>query len=111
MGTAYTEEETKYMVDEYTASPNRETVKRLASELGKNDRSVTSKLSKEGVYVKEPYRSKTGEKPITKEQMVKLIIEELGGNEFKLSGLEKSTRVALRELVELLNIDITAEDE
>ena len=45
----YTDEQTKYMVDEYTNKPTRITVERLAKELDKTPKSVIGKLSREGV--------------------------------------------------------------
>mgnify|MGYP003323897664 FL=1 len=46
----YTEDQTKYMVDEYTNKPTRITVERLAKELDKTPKSIIGKLSREGVY-------------------------------------------------------------
>ena len=54
----------------YSANPTRETVEELADELGKSIKSVIGKLSREGVYQKTEYLTKTGEKPITKKELV-----------------------------------------
>ena len=64
------------MVTEYRLILTRETVENLADELKKSVKSIIGKLSREGVYKKTEYTTKTGEKPITKIQ----IVEELAEN-------------------------------
>ena len=94
----YTDEQTKYMVEEYTKKPTRITVERLAKELDKTPKSVIGKLSREGVYRRSVYKTKTGESPVTKEQLVREIEDALGlGNE-ELAGLEKSPKNILKQL-------------
>ena len=66
MAVNYTQEEVATMIDRYTAEPTRETVEELADELNKSIKSIIGKLSREGVYQKAIYRTKTGELPITK---------------------------------------------
>ena len=66
MSVNYTEEQVSYMVKEYEASPTRDTVDALAEELNKSVKSIIGKLSREGVYKKTVYKTKTGEDPITK---------------------------------------------
>ena len=51
----YTDEQTKYMVEEYTKKPSRITVERLAKELEKSTKSIIGKLSREGVYRRSVY--------------------------------------------------------
>ena len=46
----YTDEMVAQMTEQYTANPTRETVDELAQTLGKTTRSITAKLSREGVY-------------------------------------------------------------
>ncbi len=95
----YTEEQVGIMVARYTAEPTRETVENLAEELNKSIKSIIGKLSREGVYKKTEYVTKTGEKPVTKAQLVMNIAELLspcGVDE--LSGLEKSPKTALKAL-------------
>ena len=62
----YNEEQTKRIVEAYQSSPNRETVEALAKELSKSIKSIIGKLSREGVYRREIYKTKTGELPVTK---------------------------------------------
>ena len=66
MAVNYTEEQVKQMIEEYSAKPNRETVENLADMFDKSIKSIIGKLSREGVYKKTEYVTKTGEKPETK---------------------------------------------
>ena len=65
MAVNYTQEMVDLMKDRYSAKPTRETVEELAQELDKSIKSVIGKLSREGIYLKSEYLTKTGEKPIT----------------------------------------------
>ena len=94
----YSEEQTTRMVEEYTNNPSPATVERLATEMGKSKKSIIGKLSREGVYRREVYVSKTGEKPITKMEIVQKIAESVGLESSDLEGLEKSPKEALRRL-------------
>lgn len=94
----YTEEQTNMLVGAYLDSPTPETVERLAEKLDKSKKSIIGKLSREGVYRREVYVSKTGEKPITKIEIVSQIAEALGLESTDLTGLEKSPKEALRRL-------------
>ena len=80
MAVNYTQEMVDLMKSRYSANPTRETVEELASELDKSIKSVIGKLSREGIYQKSEYLTKTGEKPITKKELVEKIAEILGGN-------------------------------
>ena len=94
----YTEEQTTEMVEAYTNEPTPETVEDLANKYEKSKKSIIGKLSREGVYRREAYVSKTGEKPITKVEIVENIADHLGLEGRHLSGLEKSPKEALRNL-------------
>jgi len=96
--STYTEEETTTMVQSYIADPTPETVEFLADTLSKSKKSIIGKLSREGVYRREIYVSKTGEKPITKVEIVGNIAENLGLEISTLAGLEKSPKASLRSL-------------
>lgn len=96
--STYTEKETEYMVEEYSSDPSKETVERLAEQLDRSKKSIIGKLSREGVYRREVYVSKTGEKPITKVEIVSNIADALGIEISNLAGLEKSPKEALRRL-------------
>ena len=94
----YTEEQTNMMVGAYLDQPTKDTVERLAEELNRSTKSIIGKLSREGVYRREVYVSKTGESPITKVEIVNNIAEVLGVESGSLAGLEKSPKATLRNL-------------
>ena len=94
----YTDEQTAKMVGAYLDVPTRETVDKLAEEYGRSTKSIIGKLSREGVYRREVYVSKTGESPITKVEIVSNIAESLGLENSALAGLEKSPKASLRSL-------------
>ena len=66
----YTEEQTAHIKEQYLANPNRVTVEKLADELDKSVKSIIGKLSREGVYRREIYKTKSGELPVTKVEIV-----------------------------------------
>ena len=99
----YSDLNTKYMVDEYTADPTRETVEKLAKELEKSIKSVISKLSREGVYRREIYKTKSGETPVTKVEIVSSIADSLGLDGDILLGLDKAPKNTLKILEKGIN--------
>ena len=102
MTTNYTTEQVSYMIDKYDEAPTRETVEMLANELGKSTKSIIGKLSREGVYQKAIYVSKTGEIPVTKKELVIKLSETLDGDIAQLEGLEKSPKQELKYLLSLV---------
>ena len=98
MGMNYTEEQTAYMVEHYESCPSMETVQYLAEKYGKTTKSIIGKLSREGVYKRAVYKSKSGELPITKVELVNNIAENLGLEVESLVGLEKSPKATLKAL-------------
>ena len=103
MAINYTQEQVDFMKITYNEEPTRETVQQLANELDKSVKSIIGKLSREGVYQKTEYLSKTGERPITKKQMVVIIAKELVGDSSKLEGLEKAPKADLKYLLDLVS--------
>ena len=102
MAINYTEKQVKHMVEEYTFEPTRETVEKLAEEYNKSVKSIIGKLSREGVYKKTVYKTKTGESPVTKKELVVELSELVGLEYDRLTGLEKSPKADLKALVEVL---------
>ena len=100
MAVNYTEEQVAVMIEKYSNNPTRETVEFLAEEMDKSIKSIIGKLSREGVYKKTEYVTKTGEKPITKVELVDNLEEKLGLPNQTLAGLEKSPKTVLRRLYE-----------
>ena len=75
MSINYTEKQVEHMVEEYTNNPCRETVENLAETLDKSIKSIIGKLSREGVYQKQIYKTKKGEVPMTKQEIVTLMAQ------------------------------------
>lgn len=100
----YTQNQTEYMIEEYSKKPTRITVERLAKELEKTPKSIIGKLSREGVYRRSVYKTKSGENPITKEEMVRELENALGFNLEALAGLEKAPKNVLKLLKDNLCI-------
>ena len=94
----YTEEQTAFLVEKYQENPSMETVVLLAEKYGKTTKSIIGKLSREGVYKRAVYKSKSGELPITKVELVNNIAENLGLEVESLVGLEKSPKATLKTL-------------
>ena len=101
MAANYTEEQVEYMVKKYTAQPNRDTVDELAQKLNKSIKSIIGKLSREGVYQKAIYRTKTGEIPMTKGEIIVQISELLDCEYSRIAGLEKSPKQDLKYLLDV----------
>ena len=94
----YSEEQTKYMTDLYLSTPSRNTVEILAEEMDKSIKSIIGKLSREGVYRREIYKTKSGETPVTKVEIVSSIAETLGLDVDNLLGLDKAPKNTLKTL-------------
>ena len=91
----YTPEVTQVIVDSYETDPSMDTVRKLAEIHGKTVKSIIGKLSREGVYQKASYTTKTGAKPITKAEIVAQITDQLDLDVEAVAGLEKAPKAAL----------------
>ena len=91
----YTREQTDYIVGVYESEPTMETVNQLAEELEKSPKSIIGKLSREGVYKRNVYVSKSGCAPVTKVELVTTIAYALGLEPDRLEGLEKAPKQVL----------------
>jgi hypothetical protein len=101
MATAnYTEAMTEKMVAQYTANPSRDTVDAIATELGKNARSVIAKLSREGVYKAQPRVTKSGEPVVRKAELLAQIQDTLG---VELPSLVKASKADLQRLIDTIS--------
>ena len=98
----YTPEQVVWMSNLYNQTPSRQTVEDIASTLDKSTKSVIGKLAREGIYQKAEYKSKTGEKPITKLQLVSNLAARLELETEELTGLEKAPKGVLKLLCESL---------
>jgi hypothetical protein len=95
----YTPEQTAQMVADYAGGV---TVESIAESLGKTVRSVVAKLSREGVYKKKEYVSKTGEKPVKKDAHADAIGAILQLSEGEVDSLTKANKSALKTIFEAL---------
>jgi hypothetical protein len=98
----YTKEATETMIENYKQNPTRETVAALSESFNLSEKSIIGKLSREGVYRRSNYLTKTGEKPVTKLELVSHISEKLGLPAETLEGLEKSPKSVLKEICNAL---------
>ena len=102
MASNYSADEVHFMTKAYNAKPNRETVDKLADTLNKSIKSIIGKLSREGVYQKAIYKTKTGEVPITKSEIINNIADVLDANGERLKGLEKAPKQELKYLYSIV---------
>ena len=103
MSVNYTEQQVEQMIEAYTKQPTRETVENLAEDLDKSIKSIIGKLSREGVYKKTVYKTKTGESPETKKEIVENLAGLLNLEYVQVAGLEKSPKSALKILREAIH--------
>lgn len=88
----YTDEQTVKMVSDYQAGMD---IAFIAAEMGKTVRSVIAKLSREKVYVKKEYTTKTGEKAVKKDAHADAIGAILKMSENEIESLTKANKTAL----------------
>lgn len=88
----YTPEQTAQMVADYQAGV---TTAALAEKMGKTVRSIVAKLSREGVYTKKEYTTKTGEKAVKKDAHADAIGAVLKMTEAEIESLTKANKTAL----------------
>ena len=98
MAANYTQEQVDHMVSAYTQKPDRTTVDILAEDLDKSVKSIIGKLSREGVYQKQVYTTKTGEVPVTKEFLILGLADLFEVDSSKLMGLEKAPKQVIKFL-------------
>lgn len=91
----YTVEQTAAMVAAYTTNPTRETVDSLAESMGKTVRSIVAKLSREKVYIKPEYKTKSGDTVQKKNEVADAIGAVLLMNENDIDSLTKCNKTAL----------------
>lgn len=107
----YTAEQTAAMLAAYAAAPTVETVEQIAADLGKSVRSIVAKLSREGVYKKKEYKTKTGEAVVKKDAAADEIGAILGMAENDVDSLTKANKTALKMILEALKVKAEAEAE
>lgn len=104
----YTPEQTAELVAGFRAVANesRETrdavVKAFAEKFGKTTRSIVAKLSREKEYIKKEYETKTGEKPVKKDETADAIGAVLKLSENEIESLTKANKTALVKIFAVL---------
>ena len=91
----YNQDDVAKLLNDYRENPNRETVVKLAKDLGKSVRSVTAKLSQLGVYKKIERKTKNGNAVVSKSDLVKIINEHYN---IDMPSLVKATKEDLNTL-------------
>jgi hypothetical protein len=92
----YTPEQTASMLADYAGGV---TVEAIAERIGKTVRSVVAKLSREGVYRKKEYTTKTGETPVAKEILADKVGALAGLSEGEIDSLTKANKTALVKIL------------
>lgn len=95
----YTPEQTQKMINDYQAGVSVETI---AENLGKTVRSIVAKLSREKVYIKKEYKTKTGESVVKKDTHADAIGAILRLPENDIESLTKANKNALKAIFEAL---------
>lgn len=99
----YTPEMTVQMLKAYAEGS---TVESIAESMGKTVRSVVAKLSREGVYRKKEYVSKTGERPVKKDETADKIGALVGLSEGEVDSLTKANKGALLKILGKLSLTV-----
>ena len=102
----YTPEQVNALVSAYVANPSAETVQQFAEAFGKSVRSIVAKLSREGVYQKKVYVSKTGETPVRKDETAEKIGILVGLSEGEVDSLTKANKTALAKILAKLSLTV-----
>ena len=100
----YTPEQTAQIVADYQAGV---TVEALALTLGKSARSIVAKLSREKVYLKKAYVSKSGEAVVKKDDVSDYIGQALGLTEADVTSLTKANKNALYAIAAFIKAEKT----
>lgn len=92
----YTPEQTAQIVADYNAGV---AVESIASSMGKTARSIIAKLSREGVYKKKEYVTKTGAAPVKKDTLADKIGAFCELTESETESLAKANKTALAKVL------------
>ena len=98
----YTPEQSAELVAAYLADASEKTVATFAEKFGKTTRSIIAKLSREGVYKKKEYQTKTGEAVQKKNALADAIGAILKMTEPEITSMEKVNKTALQKIFSAL---------
>jgi response regulator RpfG family c-di-GMP phosphodiesterase len=99
----YTVEQTATMLQDYAAGVS---VEMIAESMGKTVRSVVAKLSREGVYQKKTYVTKTGEAVQKKDSLADKIAALVGLTESETESLTKANKTALAKILTKVSLTV-----
>ncbi len=99
----YTAEQTAMLVEAYTTEPSRVTVEKMAETLGKSVKSIVAKLSREKVYIKPEYKTKSGGTVIKKDSLIDKLSELVEFTENEASSFDHVNKTALVKLLAALS--------
>jgi hypothetical protein len=100
----YDETNTAILVNKYLDAEDKDAIiDELALQFDKPVRSIIGKLSKEKVYIKKTYKTKSGTDPVTKKEIIMHISLALGADPEKLQGLIKTPKPELTHLKDLIS--------
>jgi len=103
----YTDEITKYIVDTYLSAEDKEQcVLDLMEKYDKPKKSIIGKLSKEKVYIKQGYVSKTGHPPITKLELVNQLADLVNADPDKMLSFQKITKLELEYFISVVKSNL-----
>lgn len=95
----YTAEQAEALANAYEAAESQDEreaiVLEFAEQFGKPAQSIRAKLVSMGIYVKKTYKTKTGNKPEAKSEIVADIASALGVNQETVESLEKANKAVL----------------
>ena len=97
-----------FVKEEYKHDPTRANIEFLAEKFEVSTRSIIAILTAAGLYKRPGYLTKSGEKPVSKLQLVDMIADAMSVDSSQLEGLEKSSKTTLRLL--LSHLDEKADD-
>lgn len=101
--TNYTPEQTAQIVSDYKAGIP---VAEIAEALGKTTRSIIAKLSREGVYKRKEYTSKTGDAPVKKDTLADKIGALCDLTEAEMESVAKANKTALAKILNKLSLTV-----
>lgn len=103
--TNFSVEDVSTLKTEYAANPGKETVEKLAKDLGRSTRSIVAKLVNLGIYKKaeKPEAGKTD--GVKKADLVTAIAKELGENPELFDSLEAATKPTLEKILAALKAE------
>lgn len=96
----YTPEMTQELVSAYQAGTSTAD---LAEKFGKTVRSIVAKLSREGVYQKKEYKTKSGEAVVKKNELADKLTDMFLLTEAEADSLTKANKSALMKIIMTVN--------